>query len=173
MQPLVLSQTQDHITPVLKDLHWLPVNQRIKYQLCLMMHQSIYSSVRTTCGISLHQLQPVPRDVGFVFHWLPVKQRIEFKLCLLVHHTLNGRAPAYLKDRIETTASVPGQTSNRSARNNYLVTQRTRLKLSERAFSVAAPRIWNQLAIDIKAATDTQAFKRKLKTHMFLPACLQ
>jgi len=25
---------------VLKDLHWLPVNQRINYKLCLMMHQS-------------------------------------------------------------------------------------------------------------------------------------
>jgi len=35
-----------------------------------------------------------------------VKQRIESKLCLLVHQTINGRAPAYLKDLIETTASV-------------------------------------------------------------------
>jgi hypothetical protein len=27
-----------HITPVLKELHWLPVNLRIKYKLCLLMH---------------------------------------------------------------------------------------------------------------------------------------
>jgi len=31
--------SRDHITPVLKDLHWLPVNQRMKYKLCLMVHQ--------------------------------------------------------------------------------------------------------------------------------------
>jgi len=31
--------SRDHITPILKDLHWVPVNQRIKYELCLMMHQ--------------------------------------------------------------------------------------------------------------------------------------
>jgi len=45
--------------------------------------------------------------------------------------------------------------------------------LGERAFSVAAPRIWNQLPIEIKTATDTQAFKRKLKTHLFSAAYLQ
>jgi hypothetical protein len=106
-------------------------------------------------------------------HWLPVKQRIEFKLCLLVHQVINGRAPTYLKDLIEMTASVPGRASNRSASNNDLVTRRTRLKLGERAFSVAAPRIWNQLPKEIKAATDTVAFKRHLKTHLFSVAYLQ
>ena len=28
----------DHITPILKQLHWLPVKFRIKYKLCLTMH---------------------------------------------------------------------------------------------------------------------------------------
>jgi len=66
---------------------------------------------------------------------------IEFKLCLLVRQAINGRAPAYLKDLIETMASVPDRASNRSAFNNDLIIPRTRLKLGERAFSVAAPRI--------------------------------
>jgi hypothetical protein len=30
--------SRDHITPAMKELHWLPVNQRIKFKLCLMMH---------------------------------------------------------------------------------------------------------------------------------------
>ena len=89
------------------------------------------------------------------FHWLPVKQRIEFKLCLLVHLAINGQAPIYLKDLIKTTASVPGRASNRSASNNDLVIQRTRLKLGGRAFFVAAPRVWNQLPTELKAAIDT------------------
>ena len=76
----------------------------------------------------------------------------------------------YLKDLVKTTASVPGRASNRSASNNDLVIQRTRLKLGERAFSVAAPRIWNQLPSDLKATTDTVAFKRKLKTYLFSAA---
>ena len=32
------SRQRDHITPDLKQLHWLPINFRIKYKLCLMMH---------------------------------------------------------------------------------------------------------------------------------------
>ena len=30
--------SRDHITPAMKELHWLPINQRITYKLCLMMH---------------------------------------------------------------------------------------------------------------------------------------
>jgi hypothetical protein len=28
----------DHVTPVLKDLHWLPIKERVDYQLCILMH---------------------------------------------------------------------------------------------------------------------------------------
>ena len=29
---------RDHVKPALKQLHWLPVEQRIIYKLCLFMH---------------------------------------------------------------------------------------------------------------------------------------
>jgi len=51
--------------------------------------------------------------------------------------------PVYLQNLLTTTASVPGRTSNRSASNNDLVRQSTRLKLGERAFFVAGPCVWN------------------------------
>ena len=127
----------------------------------------MHAAARLVCNL-------LPRDhvtsAMKLLHWLPVKQRVDFKLCLLVHLAINGRAPIYLKDLVKTTASVPGRASNRSASNNDLVIQRTRLKLGERAFSVAAPRIWNQLPSDLKATTDTVAFKRKLKTYLFSAA---
>ena len=31
-------ETQDHITPVLRSLHWLPIRLRIQYKLCVLMH---------------------------------------------------------------------------------------------------------------------------------------
>ena len=31
----------DHISPVLKDLHWLPIRQRIKFKLLLLVFKSI------------------------------------------------------------------------------------------------------------------------------------
>ena len=95
-------------------------------------------------------------------HWLPVKQRTEFRLCLLVHLVINKRAPVYLQNLLTTTASVPGRASNRSASNNDLVKQSTRLKLGKH-ISVAGPRVWNQLPTDLKTITDTRVFRRKLK----------
>jgi len=51
--------------------------------------------------------------------------------------------------------------------------QRTKLKFGQRAFSVAGPRIWNQLATELKTTENTAAFKRKLKTYFFSAAYSQ
>jgi len=39
--------------------------------------------------------------------------------------------------------------------------------IGERAFSVAAPRLWNQLPTELKLCQSTALFKRKLKTFLF------
>ena len=31
---------RDHVTPALRDLHWLPLKQRIDYKLCLLVHKA-------------------------------------------------------------------------------------------------------------------------------------
>jgi hypothetical protein len=33
----------DHITPALRELHWLPIEQRICYKLCIIVHKCIHS----------------------------------------------------------------------------------------------------------------------------------
>ena len=99
-----------------------------------------------------------------------MKQRINFKLCLLVHLAVNGRAPSYLQDLIKPSATVPGRASLRSASNHDLIVQSSRLKLGDRAFSVAGPRAWNCLPTELKIISDTALFKRKLKTHLFTAA---
>jgi len=43
------------------------------------------------------------------------------------------------------------------------------LKLDERAFSITAPHIWNQLPKEIKAATDTQlSLQRKIENAFLI-----
>ena len=37
----------DHITPVLRDLHWLPIRQRIKYKLAMTVYKCIHGSAPT------------------------------------------------------------------------------------------------------------------------------
>ena len=51
----------DHITPVMKDLHWLPVGARIDLKILLLTFKS------------LNDLAP---------YWLPLGARIDFKILL-------------------------------------------------------------------------------------------
>ena len=44
------SRKRDHITPVLKDLHWLPVEQRINYKIALITYR-ILDTAGQTAGI--------------------------------------------------------------------------------------------------------------------------
>jgi len=57
---------------------------------------------------------------------------------------------------------VRGRASNRSASNNDLVKQSTRLKVGERVFSVAGPLVWNQLPTDLKTIKDTRVLGANL-----------
>ena len=100
----------------------------------------------------------------YELHWLPIAERIKFKLCLLVHHTVNSRAPSYLAELVTPVVNIPGRASLRSAGRHNLVVPRSRLVSSERTFSVAAPRAWNGLPVDIRQIPDTKLFKKKLKT---------
>jgi len=45
--PLPESSTtlNDHVTPALKALHWLPIKQRIEFKLCLLVHLAINNTV--------------------------------------------------------------------------------------------------------------------------------
>ena len=37
---ITYTKPSEHITPILKDLHWLPVDQRIQFKICLMVYKS-------------------------------------------------------------------------------------------------------------------------------------
>ena len=98
-------------------------------------------------------------------HWLPVESRIEFKVLVLVYKYQNGLGPGYLTDMVTTYTPVR---SLRSSTQRMLVVPRTRLKtVSDRAFSVAGPSVWNCLLSDIKDSGSLYLFKIKLKTHLF------
>ena len=100
-------------------------------------------------------------------HWLPIKQRIEFKLCLLVHKSLIGHSPAYISDLLTSAADVPGRPALRTASRGDFIVPRTNRKFGDRAFCVAAPRVWNRLPADLRQLRSTQTFRRHLKTFLF------
>ena len=55
----------------------------------------------------------------------------------------------------------------RSSADEFLAVPRTRTVLATRAFSVAAPKLWNTIPIDIRNSLSLETFKSKLKTFLF------
>ena len=43
-------KTRDHATPALRELHWLPIAQRIEYKLCLLVHKATHQTTSPTCS---------------------------------------------------------------------------------------------------------------------------
>lgn len=139
---------------------------------------SLYAGLDRSC---LHRLQLVQNAAARMLtgskkrdhitpvlcslHWLPVAFRIDFKILLLVFKALNGTAPPYLA---ELLSIYRPRRSLRSADLMLLDVPRHRLKTrGERAFAVAAPRLWNSLPPHIRFSTSLGTFKTALKTHLF------
>ena len=107
-------------------------------------------------------ITPVLSDL----HWLPVRERINFKFgCLAFKSKLLGQ-PSYLSDLLHPYIPVRNLRSASSAENNFCVPF-TRLKITSRAFSVAAPRIWNEIPAVIRNSDDVKNFGKQLKTFLF------
>jgi len=138
-----------------------PVYRRLHWHRCCEFSMPPFHWWTTTC----------PRYVGTQgAPLLPIAQQIEYKLCLLVHKLIVGQAPVYLKNLLTAVTDVPSRSALCEAMKGNFVVPRTRLKLEERAFSIAAPQAWNRLPADLKPLRSTPAFKCSLKTCLFRTA---
>ena len=97
-------------------------------------------------------------------HWLPVNYRIKFKLSTLTYRALAIHQPPYLASLLHFS-NVPRQL--RSSTSQQLSIPRTKLNLGKRAFSVAAPIIWNELPTTLKSCESLASFRKNLKTYLF------
>ena len=98
-------------------------------------------------------------------HWLPTKQHIEYKLLMLMFRSLHGLGASYLTNLL--TRHHPTRTL-RSADAHLLEVPRNKLcTQGNRAFSHAAPHLWNNLPLAMHAADCHNSFKKQLKTLLF------
>ena len=101
-------------------------------------------------------------------HWIPVKERIVFKILLITFKALNGLAPVYITKLLNRY--VPAR-QLRSSDMLLLKVPSSHLKTyGDRAFSVCAPKLWNQLPYDLKSSISLNIFKTNLKTFLFKQA---
>ena len=120
------------------------------------------SAARLLMGTNKYDnITPILRQL----HWLPVTERIDYKILLLTFKSLHGMAPEYLSELL--SVYKPGR-SLRSSGKSLLVTPKYNLKsYGQRAFSCAAPALWNSLPDDIRSCNSLTVFKSKLKTFLF------
>ena len=100
----------------------------------------------------------------FELHWLPISTRITYKILFLTYKAVHGPSATYPADLLQLY--VPRR-QLRSAGHDKLFEPFTRNGYGDRAFSLAAPRLWNKLSLDIRRLPTLGAFKARLKTHLF------
>ena len=98
-------------------------------------------------------------------HWLPIEKRIEYKILLITFKSRHSLAPQYINEMI---MPYPTPRPLRSADENYIAIPQSRTKTyGDRAFSVAAPKLWNRLPDELRESNELEHFKRDLKTFLF------
>lgn len=151
-----VSSKLDHLNSL---LYGLPDEQLNKLQ------RIQNTAARVICRARKYDsITPVLYDL----HWLPVKQRIHYKILLLTYLTINGLAPPYMNDLIQ---KYHPSRSLRSGSLDQLHMPRFKLQtFGKRAFSIAAPALWNSLPIHLRKAPSVGYFKKHLKTLLFTGA---
>ena len=59
---VMCARRSDHITPILRDLHWLPIQQRISYKVALITHRAYYEGAPEYLSALTCKYQPT-RDL--------------------------------------------------------------------------------------------------------------
>jgi len=99
-------------------------------------------------------------------------QRVEFKLSVLVFNCLHNLAPSlYLTTMCQLVADNAGRRHLRSAAHSDLAVPATRtLRYGPHSFAVAGPSTWNSLPAPLCSCHLISAFRRDLKTELFIRA---
>lgn len=101
-------------------------------------------------------------------HWLRVPERITFRLAVLVYRCQHGLAPRYLSDELHRVADVGSRQRLRSAATSALIVPNSvHSTIGDRAFPVAATRVWNSLPQLVTSSPSLTVFRRRLKTELF------
>ena len=150
---------------------------------CFRRHSSCRNSV--LYGVSVSQLnksQRVQNSLARVvlqqpkrahskpllqhLHWLPVPQRIQYKLAVQKFKTRQTCQPSYLYNLLSSRLPITTM-SPRSSSRQLLEPRCTRTVYGCRAFSVAAPNLWNTSPCDVTYNSTLSTFKKHLKTFIF------
>ena len=127
-----------HITPLLINLHWLPIEHRIKYKILLYTFKAIHQSA--------------PQYINDMF----IKKSTRYRSCL----SSTTRNIKFVNGDISGEIVFDDII--------YLAVPRTKsVTFKQRSLVVSGPLLWNSLPTVIKMENSLDGFKRKIKTYLF------
>jgi hypothetical protein len=93
--------------------------------------------------------------------WLNIEQRIAHHLLNIAFTALSTGSPKSLADALQLASTSQSSTilTRRSADTLLLTHNRTRTKLGDRAFSIAASALWNDLPLNIREKKSRETFR--------------
>ena len=142
LHPSSLRCTSHFQTPVVRD-------GRIGYR-----RQTI------VCGFSRHLIGPNRHIKKTTLS----QQADAFTIIVFMQRPLSVHCSS--RSREATTSNSPSQYTVQIS-HSQLSIPRTKLNLGKRAFSVAAPIIWNELPTTLKSCESHASFRKHLKTYLF------
>ncbi len=102
-------------------------------------------------------------------HWLPIDYRIKYKINILTFKARKDQAPDYITSLIKPY--VPLRELRSSSKGMIDASKVAKMKTcGDRAFSAAAPKLWNCLPQELRDEQNFSTFKDNLKTHYFKQA---
>ena len=96
--------------------------------------------------------------------WLLTRKPLAYPRRVIIISYRGYHQPPYLASLLHFS-NIPRQL--RSSTSQQLPIPRTKLNLGKRAFSVAAPIIWNELPTTLKSCESLASFRKNLKTYLF------
>jgi len=147
--------------------------RRSSYYFSWILRTGIQKSRRTSqTNLKSPNLWDLPSRIFISqMSFLMPSQQHQYKIAVTVFKILTTQQPSYLANNIRFRAA---SRQLRSCGRNLLHDDRTNLAFANRAFSHAAPAVWNSLPLDIVSDLSCLAtFKRLVKTELYNRAYLR
>ena len=118
------------------------------------------SAARLLTGTSKREhISPVINNLK----WLNVRNFILFRCATIIYKCINEEMPDYLKLLLNLYQPLK---ELRSSNDFLLEVPKNYKKISERAFFIAGPKIWNSIPLTIKLSPTLTIFKKRLKMYL-------